>query len=77
MLEEVVIGKKSVNSTDYRVDQAGISDNTFLPITFRLSCGRRKNDRLIEIFQIGKRGLQDQLVLCVLCDCRFQVSGKY
>jgi hypothetical protein len=32
MLEEVVIGKKSVNSTDYRVDQAGISDNTFLPI---------------------------------------------
>ena len=36
MLEEVVIGKKSVNSTDYRVDQAGISDNTFLPIMLRL-----------------------------------------
>ena len=37
MLEEVIIGKKTVKSTGYRVDQAEISDNTFLPIMLRFS----------------------------------------
>ena len=36
MLEEVIIGKKFIKSTGYRVDQAENSDNTFLLIMLRI-----------------------------------------
>ena len=53
--------------------QAEISDNTFLPITFRLSGGWWKNNGFIEIFQIRKCRLQDKFILCVLGYCSSQV----
>ena len=52
MLEEDVIGKKSVKSTGYRVNQAEFSDNTFLPIITkeRTEGGLNKGAHLLPLY---------------------------
>ena len=71
MLEEVVIGKKSLISTGYRLDQAEISDNTFLPIILRGLHSGGYDRCTIVISKLRITAVDDGIKPCVFRDSGF------